>query len=477
MIKKFFKESLIYGLSRYIGKFIGVFLLPLYTSVLIPEDYGILDLLGTVSIVSLYLVVSGTDSAISYFYYKKEYQKFKNKLISSALWIRIFFSVIVFVALILISPYLSGLLFGRKLLLFFLITGLTIIFNSVYSFLYDLLRFEFRPWFYTVISVGGILLNILLTIYFVLVLRKGVYGALIASAIAYFFFFIITIIYVFRKYGMGFSFPISRRLLKYGIPLIGTGLAIWILTSSDRYFIAHYADLTAVGIYAVGMKLANFLGMIGGTIQLAWGPFAMSIQYNEDAKETYSKIFSLFFLLNLLGVFFISMFAIDILKVFTQPAYYNAKAVVPFLCFSTIFWAGYFIVAIGINITKKLQHTVWITVLAAVINILLNFIITPIFGAVGAAFCFMIANLFILTFTYFVSQKYYHINYKAFGILAYYFYSFIIIGITYYFDFNIILRIIISIIYFITLFIYLHKISLSFPMYREFFRKLKLSNT
>jgi O-antigen/teichoic acid export membrane protein len=338
------------------------------------------------------------------------------------------------------------------------------------------LRFEFRPWFYTVISVGGILVNILLTIYYVLILKQGVLGALIASAIAYLLFFAITIIYVFRKYGIGFSFPISKRLLKYGFPLIGTGIAVWILTSSDRYFIAHYADLTSVGIYAVGMKLANFLGMLGGTIQLAWGPFAMSIQYNEGAKEIYSKIFKLFFLFNLLGVFFISMFAIDILKVFTQPSYYNAKAVVPFLCFSTIFWTGYFIVAIGINITKKLQHTVWITVTAAIINISLNFIFTPIWGAIGAAFCLMIANLFILVFTYVVSQKYYFVPYNSFIIIILYVLSFIIIGVTYYLELRIALRIIISSLYFIALLIYLHKISLSFPAYKKFFHKFKLLN-
>ena len=89
MLKKLFKETLIYGLSRYIAKFIGVFLLPLYTSMLTPEDYGILDLLGTISLVSGFLIVSGTDSALSYYFFRKEYNAERPVMISTGLWIEI----------------------------------------------------------------------------------------------------------------------------------------------------------------------------------------------------------------------------------------------------------------------------------------------------------------------------------------------------------------------------------------------------
>jgi O-antigen/teichoic acid export membrane protein len=106
------------------------------------------------------------------------------------------------------------------------------------------------------------------------------------------------------------------------------------------------------------------------------------------------------------------MFAIDILKIFTQPDFYSAKAVVPFLCASVFFSNAYFIVSIGINITKKVQHTIWITVFSALINIALNFLLTPVYGPVGAAFCIMSANLLIFLLTYIISQKYYPVDYK-----------------------------------------------------------------
>jgi O-antigen/teichoic acid export membrane protein len=473
LLKKLFKESIVYGLSRYIGKFISVFLLPLYTAMLTPEDYGILDLLGTIAVVSTFLIISGSDTALGYFYYRKEFSSQRRKMVSTSLWIRIIFSLIAFVIIFFFSKNLSLLIFGRDYSLFIIITGLTIIFSSIYSFLFDLLRFEIRPWLYTIISTGVILIQILLNIYFVLILKEGVYGVLVANGIGYFIFFVITVIYVFKRYGIGLSGIWVKRILVYGFPLIGTGIAVWVLTSTDRYFLAHYAYLSAVGIYAVGMKLANFLGMFAGAIQLAWGPFAFNIQYEPGAKDIYKKVFHLFFMLNIIAVFFISMFSIDILKVFTQPAYYTAKAVVPFLCFATVLQSGYFIVAIGIGLTKKAQHTVWITIGAAAINILLNFLLTPVYGALGASFSLMITYAVIFILTLMMSQKYYPINYSYNRVLAFFIPTAVIIAVTYYYNIKLIPRLIISAFFILLAGIYLWRSYRDSAEFRSFLTKIR----
>jgi O-antigen/teichoic acid export membrane protein len=338
-----------------------------------------------------------------------------------------------------------------------MITGITIIFSSVYSFLLDLLRFEIKPWLYTTISSGIILIQIVLNIYFVLILKKGVYGVLVANGIGSLIFFLITILYVFKKYGIKISKIWVSRIVKYGFPLIGTGVAFWVLTSTDRYFLAHFTDLSSVGIYAVGMKLANILGIVAGALQLAWGPFSANIQYEPNAKLVYKRVFLLFFIVNIIAVFLISMFSIDILKVFTQPAYYSAKAVVPFLCIATVLSSGYFIVAVGVALTKKVQHTVWITIAAAAVNIVLNYFITPKFGAVGASFSLMISYTLIFALTLSMSQKHYPIPYSYSRILILFLPAALIIALCYYFDYKISVRITVTLIYFIFSVIYLYQ--------------------
>jgi O-antigen/teichoic acid export membrane protein len=468
-LKRLAKESLIYGLSGYISKSISLLLLPLYTAVLTTEDYGILDLLGTIVVVSTFLILSGTDTSVGYYYFRKEHFDERPKIIISSMYVRLLFSAGAFVLIFFGSQMISQLIFGRDLSLFVTITGMTIVFQALHSFLFNLLRLEFRVWLYTILSSVNILLSILMTIYFVLVLDMGVYGALIAQAISYGLIFVYTMFYVFKRYGFGFSYEWIKKILAYGFPLIGTGIAVWVLNSTDRYFLAHYTDLSAVGIYAVGAKLASIIGIIGGALQMSWGPYAMDIQYEKNAKDIYSKVFQLYFMVNVLAILSISMFAIDILKVFTQPAFYSAKAVVPFLCTSVFLTNAYFIVSIGINLTKKLQHTIWITILAAALNIGLNFLLTPLFGPVGASFCIMAANFVIFILTYIFSQKYYHIDYKFKKVLIVLFPAAAIIAISYYYNLTLVPRIILSGIFFIASGIYIYN---SFKESDEF-KKLK----
>jgi O-antigen/teichoic acid export membrane protein len=206
----------------------------------------------------------------------------------------------------------------------------------------------------------------------------------------------------------------------------------------------------------VGAKLGSLIGILGGALQMAWGPYALDIQYEKNAKEIYSKVFQLYFYLNIVLIFAISMFSIDILKAFTQPAFYSAKAVVPFLCASVFFSNAYFIVAIGINITKKVQHTIWITITSALMNIGLNFLLTPSFGPVGAAFCIMSANFMIFFLTYIISQKYYKIDFKYRKILILLIPAAAIIFISYYMNLVLTPRIIISIIFLILSLVYIY---------------------
>ena len=477
MLKKLFKESIIYGLSRYISKFISVFLLPLYTAVLIPEDYGILDLLNTIVVVSTFLIISGTDTALGYYYYRREFADEKNEMVSSSLWLRLIFSFIVLIVISFLSKNLSLLIFGRDYSVFIIITGFTIVFSSIYSFLFDLLRFETRPWLFTIISTSLILIQIFLNIYFVLILRWGVMGVLIANGSGYFILFVATIVYVFKIYGMRLSKIWFKRIFKYGFPLIGTGVAVWILGSTGRYFIAHYADLSSVGIYAVGMKLANFLGMIAGALQLAWGPFAANIQYQPEAKSVYRRVFTLFFIINIIAVFGISMFSIDILKVFTQPSYYSAKAVVPFLCIATVLSSAYFIVAVGIALTKKVQHTVWIMFAGAFINILLNYFLTPVYGALGTSFALMCSYFVIFIFTLIMSQKHYPIPYDYTKLIFLFIPAAVIIGLSYYFNLKLVVRLPISLLYLSFASIYLYLNYRNSPELRKAIEKVRKIKT
>lgn len=476
MLKKLLKESFIYGLSGYISKFIGVFLLPIYTAVLNPSDYGILDLLNSVAVFSSFLIISGTDASVGYYYFRKEFREEKNILVSSGLIIRIFFSLSIAVILVIISPFLSDLMFhgeGSELIKLY---SLYIAFSSIFVFATELLRFSIKPWLYTFFSTGNVLLNILSAVLFVLVFRLGVKGVIYASILSYGIFAVFGIIYILKNYKLQFSFKWVKNILAYGAPLIGTAVASWILNYSDRYFLNFLSGLDQIGIYSVGLKIAAIMGAFSGAFQMAWGPFCADIQYETNAKKIYAKVFQLYFVLNTILVFMVSIFASEILKVLTQPAYYSAVYVIPLLSFSMVFSGGYFIAAVGIGLSKKLQHTIWIMFIAAGINIILNTLLTPTWLSVGAAIAILGANFAIFIFTLVTSQKYYRIEYQYSFIAALMSVSGILIWLASYFRITLFLKILLAIIYLVLTGTYIYKNyknSVEFRKAFEMFSKFK----
>jgi O-antigen/teichoic acid export membrane protein len=220
-----------------------------------------------------------------------------------------------------------------------------------------------------------------------------------------------------------------------------------VLNYSDRYFLNYLSGLNQIGIYSVGLKVAAIMGAFGGAFQMAWGPFCSDIQYEPNAKKIYAKVFQLYFVLNTILVFLVSIFATEILKVLTQPAYYTAVYVIPLLCFSMVFTGGYFIAAAGIGLSKKLQHTIWIMLIAAGVNILLNTLLTPTWLSIGSAIAILAANFTIFIFTLITSQKYYRIEYKYAFIIMQMVISGILIWLSSYFRIVLWVKILLAVIY------------------------------
>ncbi|MFI5212165.1 MAG: lipopolysaccharide biosynthesis protein [Ignavibacteria bacterium] len=457
MLKKLVKESLIYGLSGYISKFIGVFLLPLYTFALKPADYGILDLLNSVAVFSSFIIISGTDAAVGFYYFRNEFKEERSQLVSSGLIIRIVFGLTVALLLVLLSPPLTDLLFKNEETQYVRLYALYIAFNSVFFFTTELLRFQMKPWIYTIFSSGNVLVNILSAILFVLILGYGVTGAILASIISYGIFAIAGVVYIFRNFELRFSFKWAKNILSYGFPLIGTALASWVLVYSDRYFLNYFSGLEQIGIYSVGLKVAAIMGMIAGAFQMSWGPFAADIQYEPNARRIYAKVFQLYFIGNILIIFVVSLFSDEILRLLTQPAYYSANSVIPLLCFSSLFIGAYFIANAGIGLTKKLYHTIWITITAAGVNILINALLTPKLLATGSAIAILAANFTIFLLTLLTSQKFYKIEYRYSVIIYLIVSTAIIIVLKSIFVFSLILKIILAAIYLLTIGYYMYK--------------------
>jgi O-antigen/teichoic acid export membrane protein len=412
-LKQLVKESLVYGISGIIGRFIGTFLVPIYTRIFNPSDYGVLDLVGLCSSIIGIFVVLGLDVSQGYYFYRTDDIKDKKLTLSTSAASHIGMAVILAIPLLLFSRDISKIALGASdYAKYFRLVALDLPFFAILAFTQRVLRLIRSPWKYMFLATSSLLSNIVLTILMVVVWRKGIYGIYLSKLIVDILFSFVALYLIKSWISKYFSLFRLKQLLAYGVPIVPAGIAQWALGSANQYFLRYYSSLSDVGLYAVGGKIASIMGLVTGAFQLAWGPFAFSIHRENDSRAVYANVLTYYLALTSGIGIGLSLFAPEILRIFTTKAYYGASVVVPYLAYVMIANGVYFIVSMGVNLKKKTSHVSWTTAVAAGVNIILNFLLIPRFGMVGAAGIALVSQCISASLLYLVSQYYYPIPYR-----------------------------------------------------------------
>jgi len=432
-IKQFSKDTMIYGLGRGIKKFIGFFLLPFYTRAMNPSDYGILDTLTTAVFFATAVLNVGLDSASARYFFMAKTDDEKGRVLFTVLTLRLI-TVIPAIIMSLFSEQISIALFKTNEYSF-------IVFLSCMSLPLSLLvneqehiyRYFREPWRFNLITIVKVATSIGVGITLVVIMKKGLTGAQVASFTSNLFLFLFSFtIFTRRKYNYRFSIYWAKRMLRFGYPLIWAGIASWVFISSSRFFILYYHSTTDVGLYSVGSKLTRIMNIINMAVQMSAGPLFMSWYEKEKesdkpyTKRSFTQIWYMYLIVVISISLFISIFSVDLMRILTTPAYVMGSLAIPFFLFSLIFSQSIQLTGIGISLKEKTGHLAWILSVVAIINVGLNFYFVPKFSFVGAAFTTFFANMIYLIIIYNISQKYFNIRRKVIRIILFFGFSFII---------------------------------------------------
>jgi O-antigen/teichoic acid export membrane protein len=285
-------------------------------------------------------------------------------------------------------------------------------FMLIFSFCQGLLKFRFQAMTYVVTAIGCETLQISLTIYLLVISKAGLLGIYVANLMTFIIFSIIGLWLTRWNYSPIFSLRRLKKLLDFGVPLVPLSLAHYIMTYSGRYFLRYFSDLHEVGLYAVGYRLASVMSLLVFGFQNAWGPFVYATYRDRDAKEIFSRTYDYVSIVICVAILLLSLFAEEILLIFTTEQYREAYKVVPLIGGSIVAYTFGAYFAVGIGIAKKNIHMTWAGSVAAIINLGLNYALIPPLGMVGAAMATIISFLLLGAILMTVSQKYYPIRYR-----------------------------------------------------------------
>lgn len=337
----------------------------------------------------------------------------KKRIVSTALWFFVIVSIL-FSAFMLWSSGRIGLLMlgGEKYIFLVQLMIAVVFFNTVSGVPITVLRMQEKSTLFMcslgLKSVGIIVLSYL----FLSVLNKGLVGVFESMLLATVIFTILSFTLTFRNYSFNFSFKYLVRMLKFGLPMCLGMLFGWIINFSDRYFVRYFLTLSDVGLYSLGYKFGQMVHMAVLSFLMCWGPILFTIAKEKNSKEILARLSTYIASVFMSICLIISFFSREIVILMAESSYYSSYTIIPLISFSYYLFGIYMLFFSGIMISKQVFKQPVILGAASVINIILNIVLIPRQGIMGAAVATAITYLFVVVCTYVFAQQSYPIPYK-----------------------------------------------------------------
>jgi O-antigen/teichoic acid export membrane protein len=413
-IKRLAKHSAIYGLGGLVSRILAVLLLPLYTSYLHGRDYGRVETLTALSAVLVVLLRMGISSAFFRFYFDSEDEDHRTLVVRTSFWFTMASATLGLVAgCLLAAPIAQALSLGhgQEWLVRAAFVGLWAQMN--YEQLTSLFRVEERSVQFVLASLANVLVTVAATVALVVGAHERALGVIVGNFTGTLVVYFVLLAYRRFQLGLQFDRKLLRAMNRFGMPLVPSALALWVLTFADRVFIAKYKGQTEVGHYSIGVRLASAILLLLVAFRTAWPAFAYSIEDDREAKRAYGFVLTYLLFITCwtsLGLGLLAPWLVHLLT--AKPEYYSGARVVAPLAFSGAAWAAYTVVAIGIGRARRTQFNWVVTGAAAALNIGLNFWLVPAYGMVGAAYASLAAFAVMWLFMTWHAQRVYPVPYQ-----------------------------------------------------------------
>jgi len=407
MLEQLFKHSVVYGLAGVLSRGIAIVMVPVFTRLLAPEEYGALDLLTVFATIANYVVAAEITQGVARLYSEASGDRDRQRIASTSLWFcALAYGVFIFFGLVFAAPLAELLLGSNRWAGIFRVAVVAIAANGVFYLFQNLLRWQILPRRYAVASLIYSLVSIAATVYLLVFAESGVAGVFWGQVIGAVCGIASSWWYSRQSYGYLFSGQKLREMLSFSLPLVPSSIAVYLALYVDRIAINELMTLEAVGIYGVGARIASVVALLMMGFQGALTPLVIQNYGNPSTPAQLARIFRYFFACALPILVLLALFSHELVWLFATPSYYGARSVIPVLGLSTVI-AGMYVFAPGLFIRKKTWIFAMVNTLAAATNLGLNVLLIPIAGIMGASFATLTTAIAAFTSFMALSQRLY----------------------------------------------------------------------
>jgi len=410
------RQTLAYGLSGLIVPLVGMITLPIFARVFTRSQYGLLELGTTMTAVALALTDAGLTAAVlrSFYDYGADEEPERRSVMRTGLVATTTFAL----ALAGLMTLFRGVIASRILQrpgeedLVVLIAWSLVALNT-WRFVSEVMRVRLLAFNYLATTLLAASITTVVGVVGVLALDWRVNGLFLAAIIGNGIAAAYGVSVVRSSLVGRFSGSHLRRMLAFGLPLVPATLASWALALVDRIILVRLGSLAQVGEYAIANRLASLLTIGMTAFLFALTPFLFAIYSEDPDQERAARARTLTYLTFVLalGGLVLTLFAHELLSVIA-PRFVSAYKAVGPLMLGMLAYGLVALLATGIALARSTGRGALLTVLAAGINIGLNFALIPPFGIVGAAFATTVGYGFLAIGYYLLSQHVYPTPYE-----------------------------------------------------------------
>ncbi|SDB62275.1 Membrane protein involved in the export of O-antigen and teichoic acid [Flavobacteriaceae bacterium MAR_2010_188] len=428
--KSLFKQTFIYGLATVLPRMLSFLLVPLYTTngvLSSVAEYGKVSIIFSYFVIFNVVLAYGMETAFFRFYNKEESQE---KVTGTASISLIISSFVFFILALIFQDQIAA--FTEIDVKYIILVIWILLLDALVIIPFAWLRATQQPMRYAIIKILSVAIYIALNLFFLLLLKdlapkSKFFDSIFRPNFEISYIFISNVIssgltlillasfYFKRKFI--FDKILWSKMMKYALPVLIAGVAFSINETFDRILLDRLLpeDIaeTQVGMYSACYKLALFMTLFGTAFRLGIEPYFFSHAKTSNPQKNYALILEYFVALGSIILLSVVVFA-DVLKpyIIRQEAYWEAMWIVPIILIANFFLGIYHNLSVWYKITDRTHFGGYISVVAAIVTLVMNFWLIPIIGFKGSALATLSAYGLMMVISYFYGRKYYPIPYN-----------------------------------------------------------------
>ncbi len=422
------KDTLIYGSSTVLSRFLNFLLVPFYVNVLATTaEYGIASSLYAWIAFLNVVYPLGLEGAFFRYASRGEQEaadpEMRKKNFSSPFNVIALFGLFLSAALFLLAPRLAAPIFHNPktdiepmlpmLVQILRYSSIILFFDGLAIIPFAALRLERRPKVFAALKLLNVVVTLILNFYLILGLHTGVAGIFLANLAAS----ALTFFLLVPTFGREWTAKIDRQVMAKMLPF---GLGAMMVQVIDRPIVQLYLGLGAVGIYQANYRMGFIMMVFVSLFEYAWRPFFMRQHKTDDARARvlFSRVFTYFMAVTLVAFLLLSFFLPYLLSTpvfgrrLLRADYLVGMDIIPVVLFAYVFQGMYTNFIAGIYIKERNKVLPYITGLGALVNVGANILLVPRIGIMGGALATLAAYLVMAAAIYREAQQVYRVEYE-----------------------------------------------------------------